>query len=519
MARYTKIYSAKTVHNYVLLACYNKIYSAKTALTKAAKCKINCMESIVGRLGERKILENALKSNKAELIAIYGRRRVGKTHLVESVYKKELVFSFTGAHNGKMREQLENFSLALQRAAKGPGKLEAPAGWTQAFNILANFLTPIIQNRKAVIFFDEFPWIHSPKSNFLRSFDHFWNTWASKHANLKVVICGSAASWMIQNIVNNKGGLHNRVTVRMKLSPFTLKETEAYLKSKSLKLDRYQILQLYMVMGGIPEYLSKIERGESAMLAIDRLCFTRHGYLIDEFNNLYSSLFDQSSNHLSVVRLLSATRRGFTRTEIIEGAKLTSGGWVTEVLQELEESGFIKSYIPFGRTVKDAVYKLTDEYSLFYLKYLDRKKGTGKGTWLRLSKQPTWTSWSGYAFEAICLKHVDQIRLALGIDTLYVEESIWRKVPGKGQKGAQIDLLLDRDDHTITLCEMKFSTSEYSISNTYAAELEQKKEVFTTATKTKKSLFLTMVTTYGTVKNACYNRLIQSEVTMNELFA
>lgn len=477
------------------------------------------MEKIVGRIAEKKILKDAMTSGSAELIAIYGRRRIGKTFLVRSVYEKQLVFEFTGVHNAKMPEQLDNFARALTKASSSPAPLAAPANWSIAFDILEKFLTPFLQKQTAVIFFDEFPWINSPKSNFLKSFDHFWNTWASKHPNLTVVICGSAASWMIQNIVKSKGGLHNRVTIRMKLSPFTLKETEEYFKSRSINLDRYQILELYMVMGGIPQYLSSVQRGESSAQAIDRICFTQHGYLTDEFNNLYASLFDHSPNHLIVVRLLSGKSKGLTRTEIIAGSTLSSGGTVSSVLEELEESGFIKSYIPFGKTSKDSVFRLSDEFSLFYLKYMDKKKATGKGTWLRISESPTWASWSGYAFEAICLKHADQIKTALGIASIYVEESVWRHVPGKGKAGAQIDLLLDRGDRCINICEMKFSNGTFTINNKYADDLEKKRDVFVDTTKTKKTMFLTMVTTYGTAKNAYYKKLIHNEVTMKDLFS
>ncbi len=476
------------------------------------------MEKMVGRTAEKKILEDALDSTRAELIAIYGRRRIGKTFLVRSVYEKQLIFEFTGVHNAKMADQLENFSHALKKASNSPGDLVVPKNWSAAFHLLETFLTPIVTKKRVVIFFDEFPWIHSQKSNFLKSFDHFWNTWASKYPNLTVVICGSAASWMIQKIIKDRGGLHNRVTVRMRLSPFTLKETEDYLRSKLINIDRYQVLQLYMVMGGIPEYLSGIKKGESATVAIDRLCFTQHGYLIDEFSNLYSSLFDHSPNHITVVRLLANTAKGLTRSEIIEGTGLSSGGWVSDVLTELEESGFIHSYVPFGKTSKDTVCRLSDEYSLFYLKYMDKKKASGKGTWLSISKSASWGSWSGFAFEAICLKHIGQIKQALGITGAVVEESIWRHVPGKGLPGAQIDLLLDRDDRSINICEMKFSTGTYTINNKYADDLEQKREVFINSTKTKKTVFLTMVTTYGTTKNTYYNKLIQSELTMDNLF-
>lgn len=476
------------------------------------------MSKLIGRIEERSILENALTSNRAELVAIYGRRRVGKTFLIKEVYAKHIAFAFTGVHKAKMPEQLENFSREMKRAANSPGDLAVPKNWPAAFEILRTFLEPIVKRKRTVIFFDEFPWINSQKSNFLKAFDHFWNTWASKYENLTVVICGSAASWMIQNVIYNRGGLHNRVTQRMLLLPFTLKETEDYLKSNSINLDRYQILQLYMVMGGVPEYLSKIQSGESATAAIDRICFTQHGYLTKEFENLYASLFDHSVNHTAVVRLLAGIRQGLTRKEIVRQSKISSGGTITDVLKELADSGFIMTYDPFEKISKEKVYRLTDEFSLFYLKYMEGQKATGKGTWLRINKSQTWTSWSGYAYESICFKHESQIKDAIGLTGAYVEVSIWRHIPRAGAPGAQIDLLLDRDDRCINLCEIKFSTGEFTINSNYATELENKRDVFIAETKTKKTIFLTMITTYGTAKNDNYNRLISKELTMNDLF-
>ena len=476
------------------------------------------MEKLVGRIQEKKILENALVSTGAELVAIYGRRRIGKTFLIRTVYEKYLQFEFTGVHNASMQEQLESFSLALKKAIESPVDIAVPKTWAAAFHLLENFLTPIITKQKAVIFFDEFPWIHTQKSNFIRAFEHFWNSWASKYPNLTVVICGSAASWMIRNIVNNKGGLHNRVSIRMRLMPFSLNETEAYLKSRSVNLDQYQILQLYMAMGGVPQYLKAVQRGESVLQVTDRICFTKHGALKDEFKILYESLFDNASHHMAVIRLLSGISKGMTRNEIITNSSLSSGGTTSKVLTELEESGFITAYIPFEKNSKEIVYRLTDEYSLFYLKFIEKTKATGEGTWERLSESSSWRSWSGYAFEAICLKHVMQIKKALNIATIYTEESVWRHVPGKGQPGAQIDLLLDRKDHCMNLCEMKYSIEEFTINKKYAEELAQKKSVFIARTKTKKTIFLTMITTYGVLRNPYSKTLVQSEVTMDALF-
>lgn len=475
------------------------------------------MERLIGRADEKEILTKALVSHEAELIAVYGRRRVGKTFLIRSVFEKQLLFELSGIHEAKLPEQLQNFSFALKNAMGSSADLAVPANWISAFHALQNFLEPSIKKRKGVIFFDEFPWIHSPKSNFLPAFEHFWNSWASQQSNLKVVICGSAASWMIQNIVKNKGGLHNRVSQRIRLMPFTLQETEAYLKSRSVRMERYQILQLYMAMGGIPQYLKGIMPGESAAQVIDRMCFETNGSLKDEFDNLYSSLFDNSAHHKSVIKALAGKSKGLTRNEIIAKCSLSSGGTATKLLDELKESGFIMIYFPFDKNVKEGIYKLCDEYSLFYLKFMGSRPSQG-GAWLRLSEQASWKSWSGFAFETICHKHSAQIKEALKISAIHSEESIWRHVPGNRGSGVQIDLLFDRADQTINICEMKFSVSEFTITKGYADDLKQKLQIFKDETKTKKSLFLTMVTTFGVIKNTHYTGLVQNDIIMDALF-
>ena len=476
------------------------------------------MEEITGRTAERKILNDALRAANAELIALYGRRRIGKTFLVRKAYEKQLAFEFSGVHNATMRQQLQNFSYALQRAMNSPAELAAPATWIAAFHTLEDYLAPIVKKQKTVIFFDEFPWIQTPRSNFLKAFDHFWNSWASKQGNLVVVVCGSAAAWMVKNIVKSKGGLHNRVTRRIRMLPFSLSETEAYLKSRGVRIDRYQTLQAYMCFGGVPQYLKDIQPGESVTQAIDRICFSKNGMLKDEFKILYASLFDNPAHHEALIRALAKVHKGMTRNELMVATGLTTGGTATNVLTELEESGFITPYIPFDKTAKDAIFRLTDEYSLFYIKYIEKARMAGSGTWLRISESAMWHSWSGYAFEAVCLKHVQQIKKALGIQAMHVQESGWRYVPGMGAPGAQIDLLLDRSDHCINVCEMKFSSGAFIINKKYSAELQQKQSVFKAKTKTRKTIFLTMITTYGVTKNEYYTSQVQNEVTMNALF-
>lgn len=475
------------------------------------------MEEIVGRTEERSLLNKILKSNEAELVAIYGRRRIGKTFLIRNAFQKQLIFEFSGIHNATLSQQLTSFGSSLTKA-EGGSPVATPTSWIHAFELLANYLSPILSKSKKVVFLDELPWINTPKSGFLPAFENFWNSWASRQNNLIVVVCGSAASWMIQKVIKNRGGLHNRVTRKIRLLPFSLQETAAFFASRKVNLDLYQIVQVYMAMGGVPQYLKQAEPGESAAQVIDKTCFTKDGMLHDEFRTLYYSLFDEAVNHISVIRALAQKSTGLTRGEIIETCKLTSGGRTTQMLEELTESGFITPYIPFNRKAKDSIFRLTDEYSLFYIKFIENSRSTGSGTWLKFASGSSWKSWSGYAFESICMKHSTQLKKALGIENVYTETSVWKHKAGKDDQGAQIDLLIDRRDLCINVCEMKFSTSKFELTKAYTKELENKLQVFKDRTKTRKALFLTLITTYGVKNSDSYPGLVQSDVKMDALF-
>ncbi|MCR6719130.1 MAG: AAA family ATPase [Chitinophagaceae bacterium] len=473
---------------------------------------------IIGRVHEQKQLAARLASNEPELIAIYGRRRVGKTYLVRTMLADNIVFEFTGIHKATKDTQLENFRQTLQIATRNPIALAIPKNWLQAFVMLESFLNSLPTEKPAVVFFDEFPWIETRKGGFLQAFDHWWNAHGSKKSHLKVVICGSAASWMIDKIINDRGGLHNRVTQSIRLLPFTLGETRAYLQSKGIVLDTYSELQLYMAIGGIPFYLRNINPGESVAQIIDRICFEKDGPLQKEFNNLFSSLFADADNHEKIIRALAKKGKGLTRNEIIDECGFTSGGNTTKLLKELEESGFIQPYSAFEKTTHDAIYKLTDEYSLFYIKFIESSRDTAKGAWLRQFGSLTYNIWSGFAFESVCQKHELQIRRKLGIEGVLTHVSTWRTMPHKGQHGTQIDMLLDRNDRSINLCEIKFCIQEFIIDKKYAAELDNKVNLFRTETGTRKTIFPTMVTTYGCRKNEHYLGRIQAEIVMDDLF-
>lgn len=471
------------------------------------------METIAGRKEEQFILNQLLESNKPEFLAVYGRRRVGKTFLIRKVYENKIVFQMTGIANGNTAQQITNFFSAIKSVDQNIADSALPKTWFEAFNLLKSYLQKQKSSKK-VIFFDELPWIDTRRSNFLSALEHFWNSWASTRPDIILVVCGSAASWMINKLINNRGGLHNRVTKRVRLLPFTLHETEAFFQVNHIKLDRYQILQLYMAFGGVPFYLGEIRSGKSAFQEIDRLAFSRNGMLASEYENLYRSLFNKADRHITIIETLAKKNKGLSREEIISLSGFTDGGALTTILRELEESGFINRSYPFGKKIRDSLYRLTDQYSLFYLKFIKDQKLTGPGSWINRIDSPVWRAWSGYAYENICLQHIDSIKKALGISGVYSEFSSWLHK----EKGVQIDLLIDRRDHVINLCEIKFSQKTFSLTKAYQAELFKKLFAFKEVAQTRKTIFLTLITTFGLNDNIHSIGFIQNTVTMNDLF-
>lgn len=472
---------------------------------------------LIGREKEQAILQRALRSNESEMVAVIGRRRVGKTYLIRSVYADRIRFETSGVQNAALKEQLGNFYFQLKNTFGASVPLKAPKTWQEAFFILVGCLEEAPSTHQNVFFFDELPWLAAKKSGFLNALSYFWNSWAVKH-NLIVVICGSAASWMIQKVVNDKGGLHNRITKRIDLAPFTLGETELFLKSRNVFLERYQILQIYMAMGGIPHYLNEVTAGKSAIQNIEAICFSKSGMLSHEFTRLYPALFDNPEHHIAIIRALAQKRSGMSRLEILETTALPDGGGSTLYLEELESSGFISAYYSFEKKKKDLIYRLTDEYSLFYLKFIEPQQQQSGDTWQHLSQTQSFKTWSGYAFESICLKHIAQIKKALGITGIYTEASTFYQKGQDGQQGVQIDLLLDRNDNTINLFEIKFYAEPYTFTKAQTDAFRLKRTLFKHYTQTRKQLFLSFIATYGILENEHSIGLIDNVLTLDTLF-
>lgn len=472
---------------------------------------------IIGRTSQIQELKEALASDKPEMVALVGRRRVGKTYLVSELYAGRIDFEITGLQYGNKRAQLENFSLRMSKHFPNYEMKEISKSWLKAFDELTLALEALQKEEKMVVFLDELPWLGTRKSGFLMGLSYFWNSWAVKQ-NIVVVICGSAASWMIKKVINDRGGLHNRVTRLLYLYPFTLAETADYCKARNIKLNLYQILQLYMVMGGIPMYLDQIKPGLSAIQNIQNTCFSPLGYLRNEFERLFASLFKDHQKHVKIVRALASKRKGLTRLEIIKATQLTNSGKLTDILFELETSGFITIYGGYGKKVKESLYRLTDSYSLFYLTFLEPLGKNNRLDFNKLSDLPLWKTWSGYTFENICLTHIDQIRKALSIAGMTSSIASFIARPKDGLPGAQIDLLIDRSDQSINICEIKFSTDDFEVTKKDVNNLEIKKKVFRYHTKTKKHLFITLITTMGVVENSHKLNYIDQVVTLEDLF-
>ncbi len=485
-------------------------------------------ESIIGRKDELALLRKVYDREFADFLAVYGRRRVGKTHLVRNFFQNQpcVYFEATGLKDGSLHNQLKLFTEKVSEVFLRGVPLQIPSNWLDAFKLLTNAIDKISPSQKVVFFLDAVHWFATEKSGFIQALDHYWKTRWSTKSNLKLVVCGSAASWMLNNFIHAKGGLHNRLTSVMPIRPFTLRETEDYLVHRGVRLDRRQILELYMVMGGIPFYLNEVQPGFSAAQNINQLCFQKDGLLFNEFSHLFASLFDESEAHDELIHILSHSRQGLSRDQLLQKSKFsTSGGTFKTRLNELEEAGFIASFTPYGNLNKETYFKIIDEYAFFYLKWISpvskRLKLSLKNAayWESKSQSQSWKSWSGYAFESLCLKHIEQIKQALGLQVIASEIGSWRYMPTNNKEsGVQIDLLIDRADGVINLCEIKFYQGKFGITKRVSEEISRKVQMYKQHSKTNKSIFVTFITPDGVKVNEHSKLILTNEITANDLF-
>lgn len=476
---------------------------------------------IVGRLHEIAEFQNLYESKNPELIAVYGRRRVGKTYLVREFFRNKFSFYHTGVSpleiKGKelLKRQLEEFYVSLRDFGMSPTN-SCPTSWPEAFRMLRKLLEEKSSEERQVVFLDELPWMDTPRSGFITAFEHFWNGWASSQPNLLLIVCGSATSWMKDNLLNNKGGLYGRVTYNMKLSPFSLSECEMFYKLKGIELDRYDIAQSYMVIGGIPYYMSYFRPGLSLAQNIDRLFFASNAPLRDEYDRLFTSLFGNNGDFKTIVQLLATRRFGFTRNEIVRKTGLSSGGTLSKTLSALVNSDFIIPFTPLNET-RETYYKLTDSFCLFYHHFMGKKSISDEMFWQNSILSPAIASWQGFAFEELCFTHIKQIKSVLGIAGVQTNISSLIIPKDETNTGSQIDLIIDRADRVVNLCEIKFSNKEFVIDKTYEEKLRQRVDRIRELTKSKKNIHLTLISTFGLHSNA-YSGRIQRSLNLDDLF-
>lgn len=470
---------------------------------------------IIGRKDELVKLRGAADSGKSEFVAVYGRRRIGKTFLIRQAYES-FAFEHTGLRKRGMSKQLEEFARSMSR--QGYPKCPRPKDWYEAFDLLRELLMGKGEGRK-IVFLDECPWMDTAKSDFLGALDHFWNGWASARTDIVLVICGSATSWVIERIVDDYGGLHNRLTCQVYLRPFTLAECEEMVKSRGIVMNRDQILEGYMVMGGVPYYWELLQKGLSLAQNIDALFFADHGELSDEFDHLFLALFRRPEPYVAVIRALASRKRGLSRDEIIKFTGLTGNGALTKVLRELAQCDFIRTYCEPGKKSRDLIYQLIDNYTLFYFRFIDGRPNVMPNFWSASRGTQAVRIWCGLAFERVALQHVEAIKRRLGISGVITSVYGWRfDAEDEGDEGAQIDLVLERNDQVVNLCEMKHTVAPFEITDAYDRRLMIKREVFQKETGTSAAIHLTMVSAHGLKANANASD-VQSVVTLDDLFA
>jgi hypothetical protein len=469
---------------------------------------------IIGR--ERAIaqLQSALKSDHAELVAVYGRRRIGKTYLVKEFFAGKFDFYATGIFAGKKQDELDAFCDMLKQSDALPKtKIKT---WLEAFTALRDYLKRL-RKKRVVVFLDELPWFDVPSGQFLKAFEWFWNSWGSTQDNLKMIVCGSATTWMTDKFINSKGGLYNRTTERIYLAPFNLAESEALLRYNGVEWNRSMILDAYMIFGGVPLYLSMLKGDLSLDANVDEMFFREGAPLRDEYSFLFRSLFKDSDYYMRIVDAISRKNIGISRAEIVAGAKVANNGALTKALKNLINCDFIRKYSGFGKKERDSLYQLTDLAILFYKRFVEKYNGKDERHWTNTIDNPARRAWTGIAFEQVCLLHVPQIKQALGITGVQTEVSSWRYVGDEYTAGAQIDMLIARRDKTVNLCEMKYSNYEYEITTKYGKELRARRETFRSVTRTRQAIHITMITPWGLKRNANSNIADQS-LTLADLF-
>lgn len=480
--------------------------------------KIKVMANIIGRTNEISLLKEYVESPRSEFIAVYGRRRVGKTFLIDQLFQSDYTFSLTGVVDGDAADQMQALSDAFDMY--GFHLEQRPQTWMEAFSLIRKAVSDrLSDDKKCIIFIDELPSLDVRGMKLVDALGYFWNSWASKRNDVKLIVCGSATSWMMRTIIDSKGGLHDRITHELHLHPFNLKETECFLQSMGINWDRMSILQTYMVFGGIPYYLGLLRPQLSLPQNIDNLFFYPNAEMKREFKRLYKTLFRLPEPYMEIIRILAEKRSGFSRDEIARKLGKTDNGHLSEKLEDLVNCDIIRLYNIKHKKIssRNGIYQLMDFYTLFYLTFIE-KHSADEHYWTHHLNTPEMNTWLGLAFERVCLAHIPQIKEQLHIDSMATEYYSWRSVADESHpQGAQIDLLIERADRVINLCEIKYCEDEYLITKDDDTKMRNRISLFRYDTGTKSAIWPTYITTFG-LSRGSYSTSIQWQITMDDLF-
>jgi hypothetical protein len=407
----------------------------------------------VGRKNELRMLNDAYRSGKDELVVLYGRRRIGKSSLVKRfAEKKKAYYEFEALEGETTPGQINHFLQQLKKQIDDP-ILDSVrfANWEQVFT----YLTEKVINRKSkvkkILFLDELPWMAAGRIRLVSLLKYYWdNHWKSKHVML--ILCGSVASFMVKKVLHSNA-LYGRTTIEILLKGFSPEEAARLL---SKKRSREETLNYQLVFGGVPKYLEQINTSQSFNKNMNTLCFSPHGIMLKEVERIFYSQFREPRTYLKIINLL---KNGiFSLSEISSKTKIPSGGGLKQYLKNLERAEMIRSYIPFDRSgnSKFKKYTLADEFLVFFFKYMGPnlrviKESSSRRLFETLT-QNSFDSWLGFAFERFCLKHAGLLALVMDFaDDILLASPYFKK----NDERFQIDLLYQRADRVITVCEIK----------------------------------------------------------------
>lgn len=481
--------------------------------------------TIIGREEELATISRLYTSERSEFLALYGRRRVGKSFLIEEAMENKFTFMTVGLFikvdkddaekvESYRQQQLRHFYSSLLEYGLPEEGNPAPTNWLDAMNLLKKLLLSK-RSRRKVVFIDELPWLAGPQSSELVSeLGFFWNQWARKRKDILLIVCGSATSWMIDNVIREYEGLYGRVTETIALKPFTLAECERYWEKRGFHLSRYEVALTYMVIGGVPYYMDSFRPDRTMADNINTIYFNKDKAR-QEFKDVYAGLYSSSEVYINVIRQLGKRFYGMSRTELLEALDKKGGGNFSDVLENLIDSGIIRSYTLYGSPRKQTVYQLMDFFTLFYLRFCENTDFT---SWRSVQRSKPFYSWAGNSFELLVVEHIQQLADALRIKE-YATPFSWSGDTPDGDE-AQIDLVIpataERADY---ICEMKFSEGKYILKEEDADDITRHIEALKNSSihKLSHSIYVVLVTSFG-VTESKHRSHLNDIVTLDSLF-